>query len=176
MSLVVNLISGPSSGKSTLAFGLMYMLKSYGFSCEYTGEFAKDLTYEKRIKTFENQVYIFAKQYQRIFRLLDTVDIVVTDSPILLSLIYQTEELRQTAFSQMVLETHNQLKNLNFFVQRRKDVAFEEKARMHNEEQAIEIDNKILAMFAEHNIGYDVVRSNEMYLDLMYGRVINELG
>ena len=44
-------------------------------------EFAKDLTWENRQNTLENQLYVFAEQHHRVNRLKKQVDVVITDSP-----------------------------------------------------------------------------------------------
>ena len=41
-TIVVNLIGGPGSGKSTTAAGLFYNLKKLGINCEMALEYAKD--------------------------------------------------------------------------------------------------------------------------------------
>ena len=41
-TLIINLIGGPGSGKSTTAAGLFYKLKQMGIDCEMALEFAKD--------------------------------------------------------------------------------------------------------------------------------------
>src|SRR3954464_15085371 len=87
-TVVVNMLAGPGSGKSTMASSVFSELKWRGEETEYVGEYAKDLTWEKRVKTLDNQVYVFAKQHHRIFRLLNQVDIIVTDSPLYLTPIY----------------------------------------------------------------------------------------
>lgn len=55
-ALIINLIGGPGSGKSTTAAGLFYKLKKLGYNCEMSLEFAKD-------KVMDDQIYIFGKQY-----------------------------------------------------------------------------------------------------------------
>lgn len=41
-ALIIDLIGGPGSGKSTTAAGLFYKLKKLGYNCEMSLEFAKD--------------------------------------------------------------------------------------------------------------------------------------
>ena len=75
-TLIVNLIGGPGSGKSTCASGIFYQLKKLGINCELALEFAKDKVWEESIKTLDDQFYIFGKQYHKLFRLMDKVDVI----------------------------------------------------------------------------------------------------
>jgi len=109
-TIVVNLLAGPGAGKSTLAAALFSKLKWCGIECELAAEYAKDLVWEKRDKTFENQVYIFGKQHHRIFRLLGQVQVVITDSPLLLTPIYDGE--KRSTLKQLVFEETNKCNNL----------------------------------------------------------------
>ena len=91
-TVVINLYGGPCCGKSTVAAGLFYELKCKGIECELTGEVAKDKVWDDNPWVLRNQPYIFGKQLHRIWRLEDKVDLIVCDSPILLSMIYSQEE------------------------------------------------------------------------------------
>lgn len=46
-TLIVNLVAGPGTGKSTTMAGVFYKLKSLGIDCEMVTEFAKELVWEK---------------------------------------------------------------------------------------------------------------------------------
>ena len=83
--LVVNLFGAPGAGKSTGAAYIFSRLKLAGINAELVTEFAKDKVWEESKAVFQNQAYIFGKQYFRISRVQDKVDVVITDSPILLS-------------------------------------------------------------------------------------------
>ena len=45
--IVINLLGGPGSGKSTIAYDLAGYLKKIGVNCEYISEFVKQRVYEK---------------------------------------------------------------------------------------------------------------------------------
>jgi DNA replication protein DnaC len=138
-TLVVNLFAGPGAGKSTMAAGIFYELKNRGINCELTMEFAKDLTWEERHDTFKDQVYIFGKQYHRIFRLLDKVDVIITDSPLLLTPIYDAHNRKE--LKELAVAEHKKMNTYNVFLLRKKD--FNPKGRVHNEQEAIALDKKI---------------------------------
>ena len=86
--LLINLYGAPGAGKSTGAAYIFTRLKMEGVNAELVTEFAKDKVWEESKAVFDNQAYIFGKQYFRISRLQDKVDVVVTDSPIILSCYY----------------------------------------------------------------------------------------
>jgi len=94
MALLINLFAGPGTGKSTTMAGVFSELKLRGVNCEMAPEFAKEKVWEKSVNILENQIYVFGKQYNTIHRLLGQVDIIITDSPLLLSSIYGTNETK----------------------------------------------------------------------------------
>ena len=90
--LIINLFGAPGAGKSTGAAYVFSQLKAAGVNAELVTEFAKDKVWEGTKAVFENQAYIFGKQYFRISRLEGKVDVVITDSPILLSAFYNDND------------------------------------------------------------------------------------
>ena len=153
---VVNFLAGPGAGKSTTAAALFTLLKLHdGIHCELVTEFAKDLVWEERTKTFENQFYLFAKQQHRIWRVADKVDFTITDSPIILSNIYGKHYNRYCAndsFYDYVLTEFNRYNNINFFIERKKKYA--EYGRNESEEEARKVDREIKDYLAANNIEY----------------------
>ena len=67
--LIINLFGAPGAGKSTGAAYVFSQLKAAGVNAELVTEFAKDKVWEGTKAVFENQAYIFGKQYFRISRL-----------------------------------------------------------------------------------------------------------
>lgn len=147
---IINLFAGPSSGKSTTAAGLFYLMKSNLYNVELVTEYAKDLTWEERSKTFDNQIYIFAKQYHRLFRLQDKVEWVITDSPLLLSIIYAKHVPH--SFNQLVLDIWKSQDNISFFIDRVKK--YSPIGRVQTEEESIQIDKQTKDMLNMYNIDY----------------------
>lgn len=93
-TLVVNLYGAPGAGKSTGAAYIFYKLKQSGINCELVTEFAKDKVWEGAKAVFEDGCYIFGKQHFRMHRLMGKVDVVITDSPLLVSAFYSPDEFR----------------------------------------------------------------------------------
>lgn len=155
--IVVNLFGGPCCGKSTIAAATFSLLKLHGMETELITEFAKDLVWEERFRTFKNQHYLFGKQHHRLWRIGDKVDVMVTDSPIFLSLVYR-KELYSDAFKKVVLEEFNAYNNMNFFLNRTK--AYNEVGRNQNKKEARQIDKEIMKDLDKHNIDYFGINSD----------------
>ncbi len=147
-NLVVSLYGGPGSGKSTVCADLFARLKWKGVNCEMALEYAKDKCWEKSTNTLENQLYVFGKQHHRIWRLHTQVDIVITDSPLLLSLIYKRDPC--DVFTSLVFKEYNKFTNINFFINRKKD--YNPSGRLQTLEGAKEIDTKIKNLLNKFNI------------------------
>ena len=77
-TIVINLIGGPGSGKSTAAAELFAFLKKAGRSCEVAWEFAKDKVFEESYRVLDDQIYIFAKMYHKLYRLSGKVEFIIT--------------------------------------------------------------------------------------------------
>jgi len=167
-ALIVNLFAGPGTGKSSTAAGLFSELKWRGHTAEMALEFAKDKVWERSTAVLDNQIYIFGKQHHRIWRLRDQVEVVVTDSPLLLSLIYGAENTSKQ-FHELVLHEHDRLRNLNVFLERLKD--YDPKGRLQTEEQAKGIDEQVQVMLDEADEDYIVLPARPGSIVLLADRV-----
>lgn len=150
MTLIVNMVGGPGTGKSTTAAGVFYELKHEGVNCELVTEYAKDQVWGRTTTTLGNQIYIFGKQYHRLWRLLDQVDVVVTDAPIFLSTYYGAA--LSDSFVDLVLETYGSMDNLTFFLERKK--AYNPAGRNQTEDEAIIVDLELLRLLQHNDIPY----------------------
>jgi len=163
-STIINLFAGPGAGKSTTAAGVFYELKQRGEKAELVGEFAKDLTWEKRTSALEIQPYVFGKQLHRIERLLKAgVDFIVVDSPLLLSIVYnQMHGWYPESFNQSVLDIAKKFEpiTMNFFLDRN-NREYREWGRNQTEQEAIQIDRQILTLLQECGVEYSHTSSVE---------------
>lgn len=167
-ALVVNLFGGPGTGKSTTAAGLFHKLKVNGIDAEMALEYAKDLVWRESFKVMQDQIYLFGKQQHKVRTLAGKVDIVVTDAPILNSLVYGEKNTNQE-FKDLVLATHNEFKTYNVFLTRHK--AFNPNGRLQDEEEAREIDTKILDMLRSSKVTYDTMPADAMTPQVLYDRI-----
>ena len=121
-ALVVNLFGVPGVGKSTGAAYIFAKLKSLGYNAELVTEFAKDKVWEDNKEVFNSQAYIFGKQNFKLSRCMNKVEVIVTDSPILLSAFYNKSgdvELVE-ALNNCIFTYFKSYNNLNFFLNRTK--------------------------------------------------------
>jgi len=139
-TLVVNFFGGPGTGKSTVMAHCFAELKWLGIDCEMATECAKDKVWEGLGHILkDNQFYISGKQFYKINRLNGKVDVILTDSPLLLGLYYGRKEPKE--FHDLLVKLFNKFNNLNIFLEREKD--FNSNGRLQNEEQAKEIDKEL---------------------------------
>ncbi len=156
MTLLINLFAGPGSGKSTTAAGVFSLLKMHDVNCELVTEFAKDLTWEGRHKALGNQYYVWGKQHHRLWRIKDQVDVIITDSPIILGLIYGKDKPK--CFRDTVLDSFNEFNNMNYFLKRLK--VYNPKGRNQTEDEAKSLDADVIEVLVSNNIEYISVPGN----------------
>ena len=168
--ILINLFAGPGSGKSTTAAGVFSLLKLHGVNCEYVPEFAKELTWENRLKTLENQIYIFAKQQHRLWRMIDQVDAVVTDAPLLQGLAYIENS---PSLTQIVMDQFNEFNNLNFFLSRTK--TYNPKGRSQTEEEAKNLDTRIAHILVTNKIKFRDIYGDKNAINTIAQVVLNKL-
>ena len=153
-TVVINLFGGPGAGKSTCAMEICSELKKHGLSADYVQEYAKELVYENHMDLLdgsrEHQQLLFEEQKRRVNILLGKVDFIVTDSPVILSAIYNKELTPD--FEQQVLKEFNKNRNFNIFINRGK--TFESNGRIHNLDESIEIDNQLKEYLEQNQIYY----------------------
>ena len=151
--LIVNLFGAPGAGKSTGAAYIFSRLKMAGVNAELVTEFAKDKVWEGSTEAFRNQAYLFGEQYFRISRLQNKVDVVVTDSPILLSGYYQEDPALGEEFDACVSKVFNSYSSMNVFIDRVKP--YNEAGRRHTEAESNQIAHELTAFLDHHNIACD---------------------
>ena len=168
MTLVVQLFGGPCAGKSTTRAGVFHKLKLQGLNVEEVTEYAKELTWEKRHVALGCQAYVFGKQYRNVERLLGQVQVVVTDSPVLLSAVYAPDNY-PVSFHQFVLDMFNRLDSLNFYVRRVKP--YNPVGRNQDESGARKIDEEVWMWLSQHGIPFQTVDGDEEAVEKIVGEV-----
>lgn len=156
-TLYVNIFGAPGAGKSTTSAGTFALLKLKGVNAELVTEYAKDIVWEGSFSKLENQLYVFGKQYQRLYRLNNKVDVAITDSPILLSTIYDNTDGPE--LKNLILATHNNMNTINFFLNRVKK--YNPSGRMQTEEESDAIAVRIKKMLDDNGIVYHELQGDE---------------
>ena len=155
--LVVNLFGAPGAGKSTGAAYVFSQLKAAGINAELVTEFAKDKVWEETKAVFDNQAYIFGKQYFRISRLEGKVDVVITDSPILLSAFYnKNDHVLGQEFNDLVFKVFDYYNRIDVFIHRVK--AYNPVGRFQSETESDELSQKMLNFLS--NMGVECLHIN----------------
>lgn len=163
MTTVINLYGSPGAGKSTTAAETFVKLKRAGRKVEYLTEYAKQLVYHDRLNTLQEQVYVFAKQMHHLDSLIDKVDIVVTDSPLMLSSLY-APLYYPSAFHELVRYLYHRYHNINVWVNRVKP--YMQYGRVQTEEESDKLAVKFKTRLKnEFNLYFDEVDGNEFAAD-----------
>lgn len=156
-TLVINLIGGPGSGKSTCASGIFYELKKLGINCELSLEFAKDKVWEESYSVLSDQLYVFGKQYHKLFRLKNKVDVIITDSPLIISIHYN--KMTSNHFNNLVVEQYHTFNNLTYFIKRGE--TYQPEGRMQTLEESEMIDSDIKNILHTYNIDYTELQNTD---------------
>lgn len=144
--------------------GIFHELKQRGINCEMAHEYAKEKVWEESFSVLNDQIYVFAQQLHRLRKLVGKVDVIVTDSPILLSLNYAKNETE--TFKKLVVETHHNLcRNLNFLLQREKP--YEPSGRMQTEKEARDIDPILRNILVSSHVEYrEIIPRRENVIEI----------
>lgn len=163
MTCVINLYGGPGTGKSTTAAQLFAILKNKGLNVELVREYAKELCWQGL--PIDCQLKVLAEQYRRQNILAGKVDVIITDSPLLLTLLYGKD-------SHLPVEDWAEILYYNFinydvFLRRVKE--FNPKGRYHNEKEAKQIDVNLRAAIEKViDIDLTVIADEEAAEDIAY--------
>lgn len=155
-AIVVNLIGGPGCGKSIMAAKLFEKLKLKYISCDISMEYIKRKLREKALKVIESQIYIFGKQQFQLFTMKDEVQVIITDSPLILSSIY--DKTNCPHLKALVLKEFKSYRNLTYFIERDENVEYEQEGRYQDLKGAKKVDKKVRKFMDDHKIPYKVIK------------------
>ena len=176
-SIIINLFGGPGSGKSFAARKLTGLFQNKtALTISHITEYATDLIKEGKEYildgTFNNQRLIYAEQHRRVIQNVGKSDVIITDSPDILSAIYCKEENQKaTDWKKEIIEEFNSYNNFNVYITRDNNYTYSHKVRIHSEEEVLKIDTLILALLKKNNIPfYSFPRNSE---EEIFRNVIN---
>ena len=168
--IVINFFGAPGSGKSTGAAYIFSKLKMAGINAELVTEFVKDKVYEDSKEVFNNQTYILGKQSFKQSKLCNKVDVIITDSPLPLSIYYNKDDNIKDELSALTLKLFNSYDNHNYFIKRVKP--YNPKGRFQNEEEAMVIVDDMKDFLNYYGIPFeerngDLIGYDSIYNDIM---------
>lgn len=172
--ILVNLFGAPGAGKSTGAAYIFSRLKMAGVNAELVTEFAKDKVWEENKAVFKNQAYIFGKQYFKISRCADKVDVIITDSPLLLSVVYNTDPVLGENFNNVVRDVMNSYDCRNYYLSRVKP--YNPVGRHQTESESDAVGNVIHNLLESEKIEYTTYPGEEAGYECIVIDILKELG
>ena len=139
MTILINMLGCPSSGKTSLSAKLFAQMKAMDLNVEYTSEYVKGWAWEERKIGPFDQFYIFGKETHNQSRLFDKVDFIISDSPVMLTAFYHyfyngNEALNDVCHNFYSLANEAGVQVINFFLPRKKK--YIAKGRYQTEEEA----------------------------------------
>lgn len=167
--IVVNLFGAPGAGKSTGATYVFSQLKLLGVNAEYVSEYAKDKVWGEDLLPLKCQEYVFGKQSMRLFKLKDKVDVAITDSPLILSSLYNNSEVLGKDFDKVVLNVFNSYFNINYFLNRVKP--YNPVGRLQTAEESDILSNELLTKLTNNGIPFTFLDGTED----SYKRIVQEV-
>ena len=170
-TLIVNFFGPPGSGKSTAAAYIFSKLKMAGINAEIVTEYAKDKVWEENNEVFKNQLYIFGKQSFRLSRCIGKVDVILTDSPLPLSILYNQNECLTENFNKTVMDVFNSHINLNYFVKRVRK--YNPAGRIQTEEESDALVAPLKNLLESREIPYTEINGDISDYDRVYSDVLS---
>ena len=156
-TLCLNFYSGPGAGKSTIAAAVFAELKKHHVNCELIAEFAKRKIWEGNMECLNNQLYITAKQQYLMWTVSKHVDLIVTDSPLLLGCVYGEDPL----LDQIIFREYRKYVNIDVFLSRNQAAKYQSNGRMQNLDEALEKDVQIMNILKLANQKFTEVCVND---------------
>lgn len=154
MTIIVQMVSGPCSGKSTTSAGLFSLMKlKTKQKVELVTEVIKDYVYDDNKEAMADQVLITAQQNHRLRRLQGKVDFVISDASLLNGVIYNEfyDDVDNLSTS-ISRKLYNQYDNMVFLLPRKPE--YDQYGRSQTLEEAQFIDELFVKNLDELGIQY----------------------
>ena len=160
-TLVVNLLGGPNTGKTTTGLGIAAELGFRGYRIEFLPEFVKGAVWGERNDVLTDQRYIFAKQNNLLKRLIGKVYVVINDGSLIHSCAYVSgNEFK--SFEKDVVQVFLQYNNYNIYFNRRFDIPFDPVGRYQKSHaEGLKTDSKVLKILKKNNISYKIIQTEQ---------------
>lgn len=163
-SRIINIISGPGAGKSTM-YSLIYAkMKIAGHSIEQVPERAKTLVWSKQFDELDNQYLVSTMQYNDLASVYGKVRFVITDGSLLHGLYYNrynpTNVSNVDITEKKILELYSRFNNINIFLTRG-SFPYEQAGRIQNVSEAVHVDNELKNILNSYGIEFREFLSDE---------------
>ena len=145
----------------------------HGINAELVTEFAKDKVWENNTEVFKNQAYLFGEQGQRMSRCKDKVDVIVTDSPLPLSIFYNNNPSLTENFNKSIMDVFNSYNNINYLLLRTKP--YNPAGRYQSEEESDALKQPMIDLLNKYNIAYTEVNGELEGYDWIVNNVLDKL-
>ena len=172
-TIVVNIFGVPGAGKSTGAAYVFAALKMQGVNAELVTEYAKDKVWEENNEAFKNQAFLFGKQSYRMSRCAGKVDVIVTDSPLPLSILYNNDPRLTGNFNLSVMDVFNSYRNMNFCLNRTKP--YNPAGRLQTEEESDALAEPLKNLLEAWGIFYEEAPGDKQGYDWIVQEVMDAL-
>ena len=164
MTILINFIGQPSSGKTSLSAKLFARLKELELDAEYVSEYVKGWAWEERTVGKFDQFYIFGKETHNQSKLFNKVDYVISDSPVMLTAFYHFYYNHDNALKEVCKDFYEMadeegVKVINFFLPRKKK--YNPKGRFQTQEQADQLAKDLLAWLDNEGYEYEILNCSE---------------
>jgi hypothetical protein len=154
--MLISIVGGPSSGKTTAAAGAFFSLKKNGINAQFLTEQARiyiaakkwelNLSSKDRFElSDEDQVKIMTLQVEHEEQCAFQVDqdIIVADSSPFNSLLYMSEETKNSEVVKSLVQRALALKPIVFYSPMLTSFASQDALRLHNENESKHLDSKV---------------------------------
>ena len=140
MTVLINLLGQPSSGKTSLAAKLFSYFKDKQINVEFSPEYVKSWAWENRRISPYDQYYIFGKEAHHQSMLFNKVDFIISDSPVMLTAFYHMYYNNKNSLKYAcrdfykVAEERDKVKIMTYFLPRKKE--YVQEGRFQTQEEA----------------------------------------
>lgn len=160
MTILINLLGQPSTGKSTTMADLFCALKYDGKTVEMCPEWIKKWAWENKKPSPYDQFYIMGKEIRQQSMLFNKVDYIISDSPVFLTAFYQQYYTHQNFLAQPAKDFYNMangdnVKVYNFFLEKNKK--YNPKGRFQTEQEAKTIGDNLKQWLIFNDIEFNIL-------------------
>ncbi|MBP3221259.1 MAG: PriCT-2 domain-containing protein [Neisseriaceae bacterium] len=154
--LLINVYGSPATGKSFTAQNLTTLLQENGIDCVYVSEYATELIHQGRNDELKDQVFVTGEQLRREQAALNHANIVITDSPTALGIIYAPEH--QKAALHDIAAQSDKIPHINILLRHNFESLqhFSMTGRIHGKEESLAIQEQLIEMMkGKHPIHFE---------------------